>query len=151
MSMSAPSATHFRVGHDDAGFVTLIARVRPLSPAVVVLEATGGYQVTVAATLAGAVLQVAVEIVGVTGIADPAFWGAQPHPHGPSVLGLSNTSERPQAPVSSCSIAPCRGTPPGRRPPSRRSFAARHPPEAHRFRGLTAWRPGAQKKACPHL
>lgn len=55
-----PFGDSFRVGHDDAGFATLIARVRPFSPAVVVLEATGGYEVMVAATLAGAGLPVAV-------------------------------------------------------------------------------------------
>src|SRR5262245_51876155 len=55
-----PLGESFRVSHDDAGFVTLIARVRPFAPAVVVLEATGGYEVTVAAALAGAGLPVAV-------------------------------------------------------------------------------------------
>jgi len=55
-----PIGESFRVGHDDAGFVTLIARVRPFTPTVVVLEATGGYEVTVAAALAGAGLPVAV-------------------------------------------------------------------------------------------
>ena len=55
-----PSGESFRVGHDDAGFVTLIARMRPLTPTVVVLEATGGYEVTVAVALAGARLPVAV-------------------------------------------------------------------------------------------
>jgi transposase len=55
-----PSGESFRVSHDDAGFVTLIARLRPLASTVVVLEATGGYEVTVAATLAGARLPVAV-------------------------------------------------------------------------------------------
>ena len=43
-----PPGESFRVNHDDAGFVTLIARMRPLTPTVVVLEATGGYEVTVA-------------------------------------------------------------------------------------------------------
>jgi transposase len=55
-----PTGESFRVDHDDAGFVTLIARVRPFTPTVVVLEATGGYEVTVAAALAGARLPVAV-------------------------------------------------------------------------------------------
>jgi transposase len=55
-----PLGDSFRVGHDDAGFATLIARVRPFTPAIVVLEATGGYEVTVAAALAGAGLPVAV-------------------------------------------------------------------------------------------
>jgi transposase len=50
----------FHVSHDDAGFVTLIARMRPLTPTIVVLEATGGYEVTVAITLTGARLPVAV-------------------------------------------------------------------------------------------
>ena len=55
-----PSGEFFRVSHDDAGFVTLIARMRPVTPTVVVLEATGGYEVTVAAALVGARLPVAV-------------------------------------------------------------------------------------------
>jgi transposase len=55
-----PSGESFRVSHDDAGLVTLLARTRPLTPAIVVLEATGGYEVTVAAALAGARLPVAV-------------------------------------------------------------------------------------------
>jgi transposase len=55
-----PTGESFRVDHDDAGFVTLIARVRPFTPTVVVLKATGGYEVTVAAALAGAGLPVAV-------------------------------------------------------------------------------------------
>ena len=55
-----PLGESFRVSHNDAGFVTLLARVVPLAPAVVVLEATGGYEVTVAAALAGAGLPVAV-------------------------------------------------------------------------------------------
>jgi transposase len=55
-----PSGESFRVRHDEAGFATLIARLRPLTPTVVVLEATGGYEVTVAVALAGARLPVAV-------------------------------------------------------------------------------------------
>jgi transposase len=55
-----PSGDSFRVDHDDAGFVTLIARVHPLQPVVIVLEATGGYEVGVAAALASAGLPVAV-------------------------------------------------------------------------------------------
>jgi transposase len=55
-----PSGDSFRVDHDDAGFARLIARVRPFIPTVAVLEATGGYEVTVGAALAGAGLPVAV-------------------------------------------------------------------------------------------
>ena len=55
-----PTGDSFRVRYDDAGLVALVARVRPLAPAVLVLEATGGYEVPVAATLAIAALPVAV-------------------------------------------------------------------------------------------
>ena len=55
-----PTGESFRVAHDDAGLATLIERLAPLSPTMVVLEATGGYEVTVAATLASAGLPVAV-------------------------------------------------------------------------------------------
>lgn len=55
-----PTGDSFRVRYDDAGLVALVARVRPLAPAVLVLEATGGYEVPVAATLASAALPVAV-------------------------------------------------------------------------------------------
>lgn len=55
-----PTGDSFRVSHDDAGFLTLIERLRSVAPAVVVLEATGGYEIPVAATLASADLPVAV-------------------------------------------------------------------------------------------
>ena len=55
-----PTDVALRVPHDDAGFVILIDRLRAVAPTVVVLEATGGYEVTVAATLAHAALPVAV-------------------------------------------------------------------------------------------
>ena len=55
-----PTGDSFRVRYDDAGLVTLVAHLRPLAPVVLVLEATGGYEVTVAATLASAALPVAV-------------------------------------------------------------------------------------------
>src|SRR5678816_2583359 len=55
-----PTGHSFQVRDDDAGLVTLVAHLRPLAPVVLVLEATGGYEVTVAATLASAALPVAV-------------------------------------------------------------------------------------------
>jgi len=55
-----PTGDSFRVRYDDAGLVTLVEHLRPLVPAVLVLEATGGYEVTVVATLARAALPVAV-------------------------------------------------------------------------------------------
>lgn len=54
------SGETFRLAHDDAGLTTLLERLRPLSPALVVLEATGGLQVRAAAHLAAAGLPVAV-------------------------------------------------------------------------------------------
>ena len=55
-----PTGDRFCVSHDDDGFVTLIERLRPVATVVLVLEATGGYAVTAAATLASAGLPVAV-------------------------------------------------------------------------------------------
>lgn len=55
-----PTGDSFRVSHDDVGFATLLERVLPLTPTVVVLEATGGYEISLAATLAGAGLPVAI-------------------------------------------------------------------------------------------
>ena len=46
--------------HDDAGLATLLTRLRALTPTVIVFEATGGYEVPVAATLASAGLPVAI-------------------------------------------------------------------------------------------
>lgn len=49
-----------RFPYTEVGLSALISAVRPLAPALVVLEATGGYEAEVAATLALAGLQVAV-------------------------------------------------------------------------------------------
>src|SRR5262249_61132642 len=51
-----PSGDAFVVPHDEAGLTELVARLRALRPTLVVLEATGGYEATVAATLACASL-----------------------------------------------------------------------------------------------
>jgi transposase len=55
-----PSGAAFRVPHDDAGLAALLERLRPLPPALIVLEATGGYEVPVAAALAADGLPLAV-------------------------------------------------------------------------------------------
>jgi transposase len=55
-----PTDEAFHVDYDDAGLVTLLERLRAVTPAVIVLEATGGYEVPLAATLASAGLPVAV-------------------------------------------------------------------------------------------
>lgn len=55
-----PSGEVFASGRDAAGLDDLLARLRPLAPALVALEATGGFETVVAATLASAGLPVAV-------------------------------------------------------------------------------------------
>ena len=55
-----PTDERFQLSRDDAGFAGLVARLHPLVPRLVVLEATGGYEVPVAAALASAGVPVAV-------------------------------------------------------------------------------------------
>jgi transposase len=55
-----PSGETFHVARNEAGLAELLARLRPLNVALIALEATGGYEVVVAATLAAAGLPVAV-------------------------------------------------------------------------------------------
>lgn len=55
-----PTGAAFRLANDEDGLAALVARLRPLSPAGLVLEATGGYEVPVVAALAAAGLAPAV-------------------------------------------------------------------------------------------
>jgi transposase len=55
-----PSGEAFATSRDAAGLDDLLARLRPLAPGLVVLEATGGFETVVAATLGAAGLPVAV-------------------------------------------------------------------------------------------
>lgn len=55
-----PSGEAFALARDGAGLEALCARLAGLAPALVVLEATGGFEVTVAAALAAARLPLAV-------------------------------------------------------------------------------------------
>ena len=55
-----PIDESFRVMHDEAGVDTLLARLRTITPTIVVLEASGGYEVSLTAALASAGLPVAV-------------------------------------------------------------------------------------------
>jgi transposase len=55
-----PTAEGWTVPNDDAGVATVVRRLRPLAPAVIVLEATGGYERGVVAALAAAGLPVVV-------------------------------------------------------------------------------------------
>lgn len=55
-----PTGERFRVSRDAEGLGSLVARLVPLAPRVVAVEATGGYESVVAATLAAAGLPVVV-------------------------------------------------------------------------------------------
>ena len=55
-----PTEETFSVSHDESGLATLSGRLHALRPTLVVLEATGGYEVSVAVALAHAQLPLAV-------------------------------------------------------------------------------------------
>ena len=55
-----PDATGFRCATDGAGLAELVRRLQPLGPVLVVMEASGGYEGIVAASLAEAGLPVAI-------------------------------------------------------------------------------------------
>lgn len=55
-----PQNEAFFVARNGAGLAELVERLRPLAPSLVVLEATGGFESTTAAALAGARLPLAV-------------------------------------------------------------------------------------------
>jgi transposase len=55
-----PAGEAFALGRDSAGLAALVARLVALTPALVVLEATGGFEITVAGTLAAAGLPLVV-------------------------------------------------------------------------------------------
>ena len=55
-----PSGVAFAVSRDGAGIAALVDRLGPIGPVLVVLEATGGFEITVAAGIAGAGLPLAV-------------------------------------------------------------------------------------------
>ena len=55
-----PTAEAFRIAYDDAGLAQLLARLQALAPALIVCEATGGYEIDLAARLASAGFPLAV-------------------------------------------------------------------------------------------
>jgi transposase len=55
-----PSGAQWQVPNDEAGLAELVARLRPLAPQLIVLEASGGWELLGASILAGAGLPVAV-------------------------------------------------------------------------------------------
>ncbi|MEJ2673131.1 MAG: IS110 family transposase [Deltaproteobacteria bacterium] len=55
-----PDGTHFSVPHTDQGIATLVHRLRELGPQIVVLEATGGYEIQAAYAMSEAGLPVVI-------------------------------------------------------------------------------------------
>ena len=55
-----PGEAHWTVSNDEKGIGRLVSELKPLEPALVVLEATGGLELPVAAELATADIPVAV-------------------------------------------------------------------------------------------
>jgi transposase len=55
-----PSGETWTVAHDEAGLSALVARLRGLAPALIVVEATGGWEVALVGALATAALPVVV-------------------------------------------------------------------------------------------
>jgi transposase len=55
-----PTDARWAVANDDAGMAALVARLQPLLPTLLVLDATGGYQRAVVAAVAAARRPVAV-------------------------------------------------------------------------------------------
>jgi len=55
-----PAGTHFTVAHTDEGIASLVLRLQELRPHSVVLEATGGYEISVAYAMSEASLPVVI-------------------------------------------------------------------------------------------
>ena len=72
-----PTDERFQLSRDDAGLAGLVARLQPLGPRLVVLEATGGYEIPVAAVLASyfVMLSLLTALGLVTGLGWPYYLG----------------------------------------------------------------------------
>jgi transposase len=60
LDVAAPPQPVFRVDNDDSGIAVLVEKMKQLSPKLVVLEATGGFEMQVAAALAVASIPLAI-------------------------------------------------------------------------------------------
>jgi transposase len=60
VAWSTDRADHWHTTNDEAGWTALVAHVRALQPTVVVLEATGGYEIGAATALSMAAVPVAI-------------------------------------------------------------------------------------------
>ena len=74
-----PSGEAFCVPREGKGMDDLVIRLQGLSVALVVLEATGGFEATVAAALAGVGLPL-VSLTRARSETSPARWAAWPRP-----------------------------------------------------------------------
>ena len=78
----APSGERFSIPNDDVGVDELLARLEESSPALVVLEATGGFERPVAAALVASGLAVAVGLTPGKRGTSPARRVGSPRPTG---------------------------------------------------------------------
>lgn len=93
-----PSGEVFVTSRDAAGLDDLLARLRPLGPALVALEATGGFETVVAATLASAGLPVAVvNPAGVRAFATAIGQRAKTDPIDARLIARFASATRPEA------------------------------------------------------
>ena len=85
-----PSGEVFAVSRDAAGLEALIGRLLPLAPRTVAVEATGGFETVVAASLAAACLPVVVvNPAQVRAFAQALGKRAKTDPIDAAVMGLS--------------------------------------------------------------
>lgn len=93
-----PSGEVFATNRDAAGLDDLLARLRPLAPTLVALEATGGFETVVAATLAAAGLPVAVvNPAGVRAFATAIGQRAKTDPIDACLIARFASATRPEA------------------------------------------------------
>lgn len=96
-----PGGEAFCVKRDGDGIAALIERLRPLDPAILAVEATGGFETVVAAGLAGAGLPVVVvNPAQVRAFADALGKRAKTDPIDAAVIAIS--SRRPSRRCGPC-------------------------------------------------
>ncbi len=96
LDLAALTGPAERLPNDEAGIGQIVARLRPLEPTLVVLEATGGLEVPLAAALAVAGLAVAV-VNPRSCATSPGRSGSWPRPT-PSTPSCSRVSPRLSGP-----------------------------------------------------
>ena len=84
-----PSGEAFAVSRNAAGIEQLVARLRKLSPHIVALEATGGFETVVAAALAAAGLPGAVVMLPTVYVMPPSMLSDGTGTSAVTVTGMS--------------------------------------------------------------